>query len=195
MHPLRWLNVAFGAPSRVRILRLLAATPSRLWTEREIAREVGLSPNGANKAVRELDAAGVVETRRVGRAHAVRLSLGLAPMVRRVFRSEQEAWDDIVERIRRAVPKDTACYVFGSSVRGKPSPESDVDLLVVSKDLERAKDVAHAIEVQVHERFPARLSIIALGAREASRRVKGGVVRAALESGERLTERAWEDVA
>lgn len=44
-----------------------------------------------------------------------------------------EHLDDIVNSIVKAVPTD-AIYVFGSYARGEQTPDSDVDLYVVTKD-------------------------------------------------------------
>lgn len=198
MHPARWLDAAFGSESRVRILRALAEEPARARTERELAHRIGMSPNAVNHAVRALRESGLVEVEKVGSAHAVRLhaSRPLLKVLRSVFATEEALWREVLRSIEAGLPSGTVCYLYGSSVRGAPRAESDIDLLVIAKDRETASEIAYGIEVKVHEKVPARLHVIALDAEEARKRLrqKEGVVKAAVEHGRRLGSTALEEV-
>lgn len=198
VHPARWLEAAFGSESRVRILRFLAETPRAARTEREIARAIGMSPNAVNKAIRGLHQSGVLEVEKAGNAHVVRLHASdrLLRVLRSVFQTEVDLLADVVGAIEAALPADAVCYLYGSSVRATAHGGSDVDLLVIAKDREAAAEAAYAIEREVHETVPANLHVIAIDAAEARRRLRqrGGVVRAAVEQGQRLGLAALEEV-
>lgn len=197
MHPARWLEAAFGSESRVRILRVLLANPSRTYSEREIAAAVGMSHNTVNLAVKRLESSELVRVESVGNAHAVKLRADgpLREALRRVFEAEERVWESAVEAIRAAVPADAVCYLYGSSARGSSHGESDVDVLVVAKDKETAAEVAFAIERKVHGSVPARLQIVALGAKDALARSKrAGIVREATEHGRRLSRRSLKEL-
>lgn len=198
VNPSRWLEAAFGAESRVRILRLLAARPHRTWTERAIAAEVGMSANAINRATRSLREAGIVRVERVGNAHAVRLaSEPLLANLREVFRAEGLLFDRVLREIGDAVPVDASCYLYGSTVRDEARPESDVDLLVVARDRETAAEIAYRIESKVHAGVPARLQIVALGVDEARKRYqkRDGLVKAAVGEGRLVGGSPFEEVA
>ncbi|MHB8585188.1 MAG: nucleotidyltransferase domain-containing protein [Thermoplasmatota archaeon] len=198
MHPARWLEAAFGSDSRVRILRFLVSRPPMAFTEREIAHAIRMSRNTVNRAINQLADAGLLRVETLGNAHAVRLAADgpVLAALRSVFAAEGTVWNAALASIRGALPKDAACYLFGSTAHGEANAASDVDLLIVTKDRETAADAAYAVEVKVARSVPARLHIIALDASEAARRAKRpGVVREAKEHGQRLTKWTLEDVA
>ncbi|MHB8604896.1 MAG: nucleotidyltransferase domain-containing protein [Thermoplasmatota archaeon] len=194
MYPGKWLEVAFGANSRVRILRKLASDPGKGWTERELAQSIGMSANTVNASVHELDSAGILFVRKIGAAHEVRLNPSVAPRLRQLFSIEERALAEVLSAVRSALPPGVACYAFGSTVEGTARSDSDLDLLVIAKDPETAKEVAYAIEVKVHEKFPATTQVIAIGIIEARRRANSGVVRNAIETGELLSRSGLEAV-
>jgi predicted nucleotidyltransferase/biotin operon repressor len=197
MHPARWTEAAFGSESRIRILRLLAGSPLKPRTERDIAKAIGMSPNAVNRAIRTLRDAGLITVERLGNAHAVRLRADEAflTMLRRVFATEDEWWSEAVKTIERSVPTDAACYLFGSSARGTAHADSDVDLLVVAKDRKRASEAALAIQSKLHDALPVRLHVVALGISEAKRRMRAtrSVVKSAVEEGIHLGARGFDD--
>ncbi len=198
MHPSAWLEAAFGSEARVRILRLLVGQPNHARSEREIASSIGMSSNAVNKAVHSLRDAGFLAIERVGNAHAVRLAAepAVVEALRSVFRAEDRVWQQARAIIRGAVPRDAACYLFGSTARHSARAESDVDLLIVGKSRESANDVAYAVQRKVLDRVPARLNVIAIGADDAARRVRRpeGVVREAIAHGELLSRHGIEEL-
>jgi predicted nucleotidyltransferase len=197
MHPARWLEAAFGSESRVRILRFLLANPGKVFAEREIAEAIRMSPNTVNRAVARLAMDGLLRVEPVGGAHAVGLAAegAMLEALRSVFQAEHGVWEAAIESIREALPKDAACYLYGSTARGIAHGASDVDLLVVTKDRETAAEVAYAIEFKVSRSVPARLHVIALPLNEAAKRAsKPGIVREAKEHGELLSKRSLEDL-
>ena len=57
--------------------------------------------------------------------------------------------DDIVGSIVSTVPTD-AIYVFGSYARGEQTPDSDVDLYVVTKDAAKRQPLCNARTTSRH---------------------------------------------
>jgi hypothetical protein len=55
------------------IVRVIVDHPGRTWTTRALASEVGVSTMTASHVIRQLDAFGVVEVQRIGRANSVKL--------------------------------------------------------------------------------------------------------------------------
>lgn len=65
-----------GSTLKIRTLRVLHRHPTREFTTRELAREVGASDVGVGRALDDLEAFDVVR-RRIGRALAVRAAEGI----------------------------------------------------------------------------------------------------------------------
>src|SRR5688572_20823521 len=117
MHPQSWLE-HLGRPWQVRILRLLARDPTRLWTGREVAKALEASPNTVNLALKALRDAGFLEFRQIGRSHAIRLQQS-APQIermRRLFELEAQALVEVRAAIRAATPRGVTSILYGSTV-------------------------------------------------------------------------------
>lgn len=194
MHPLSWLEEAFGNRARVRVLRALAADPRRAWTERELAEAVHVSPNTVNLAVRALAQAGLLDVRRIGRTHAVELRPSAAVDALKGFFVEERRMMELVEaRIRDALPPGCAAYLYGSTLQGNPGADSDVDLLIVADEDTLAEQVAGDIGTLVPAVFPARLEIVALGRAKYRRRARGPLMRRIAREGKPVGPRRLED--
>lgn len=185
MHPDSWLEVLFGSRARVRILRVLCLDPARTWTERELAHAVRMSPSTVNTAIGQLRDTSILDLRRIGRTHAVRLreELAIVAHLRMVFAAEASTWDSVAQAIRRVLPDGVGCYLYGSTARRSANRASDVDILVVAQDARTAQDAAATILDAASRVFPSGFEVVALSARELKRRKRSRFVRAVLEDG------------
>ncbi|HUR68267.1 MAG TPA: nucleotidyltransferase domain-containing protein [Candidatus Thermoplasmatota archaeon] len=196
MHPDRWLDSLFGSRARVRILRELCEDPGRVWTERELAHAVGMSPNTINLAIRQLRDAGVMDFRRIGRTHAVKLrdDLKLIPSLRRIFELESGAIAMLRGAIEQALPTGVACYLYGSTIRGDATQESDVDVLLIARDEAGAEDAGARVLEAAHEAIPSRVEVITYTARKFRQKRNSAFLRAVLKEGLPLGTTRLEDV-
>lgn len=139
MPSLAWLDPILGTSSKVALLRLLVRRPDLWLTEAEASRQLGLSPNTVNLALRDLRAAGVVESAPGNRPSPVRLSSSpLRPVLQAMFASESKAIDLLRDAVSPLLMADSACILFGSAARGEMRPNSDIDLLLISPTRDRA---------------------------------------------------------
>lgn len=148
----------YGATADV--LHLLVDNPDRAFTNRELHRVTGQGLAGVNAAVDALDALGVVDVDRSGRANAVQVAPGALVRpddpVTTVPQPEFHApIRDALARIEAQIGEDTGVVLFGSVARGDADRTSDIDLfVVVEADRMRAQRTAHAIEQAIaDERF------------------------------------------
>lgn len=194
MRPETWVEDLLGTRGRVRVLRALAGSPGRMWTERELARHLRVSPNTVNMAVRALRDAGVVEFRRLGRSHGIRLRPGLvlAQRIEELFAGEARTLQDALDAGASAVPARVACLLYGSTARGDASADSDVDLLVVGRTIGEAEDAAGRIREAMEAVFPLRLSIAALDGASLRKRPREPWLRNALSEGRLLSKTGLE---
>ncbi len=191
------MDALFGSPSRVRLLRTLALDPARVWTEREAAKRLAMSPNTVNLAVRVLRDAGLLEFRRLGRSNTLRLrnDLGITRLLLRLFALEREAVAGVQDAIRLACDDGVACLMYGSTARGTAKAGSDVDLLVVARSRDQAEQAAADIRAAVARVMPVDLSIAALPKQELDRqRAKQPWIANALQDGVLMSRVAPQDV-
>lgn len=186
----------FGSKSKVRLLRLLSKDPKRVWTERELAKALGMSPNNINISARELRNAGVIDFHRIGRSHAVRLraDLKLAQSLEAVFYQESLLWEDWKSAVSGVVPVGATCVLYGSTARGTASAESDIDLVVVADSRPAAEEVASKVRAASATLMPLPLEIIALDRATARRRKRSSFFRGILRDGQPLSLTKLEEL-
>lgn len=197
MHPQHWMEEAFGSPSRVRILRLLSQEPTRVWTGREIARRIGMSPNTVSSSLTRLRQAGLLEFRAIGASHAVRLrqDLVVSATLQEAFQMEAALLRRMKEAISSAIAPGTACYLFGSTARGDAHRESDVDLLVVAKTKNKAEEEAHRVFLAARNVVPTRVRVLPMSAAEYRAHRDQPAYRDIPKAGERLSDTPLEAFA
>ncbi|MBI2933922.1 MAG: nucleotidyltransferase domain-containing protein [Planctomycetes bacterium] len=177
---LRPLNVIFGAPSHVALLRALAQA-GRGLTGREVARAARVAQRAALDGLVRLEQAGVVRRTPAGRAflyelrrerHLVRT--GILPLLER----EAEIRSGIFERLREALGKDVVSgCVFGSAARGEERPESDLDVLLLVEgkdDIERLERRVASLFETLRREFDVRASPIIMKQTEFVRGYRTG---------------------
>jgi len=131
---LRPLNVVFGAPSHVALLRALSGA-GRGLTGREVARAAGVAQRAAMEGLARLEGAGLVRRTPAGRAYLYELRRdhrlvrgGILPLLD----LEAEIRTGVFARLRETFGKGVVSgCVFGSTARGEERPESDLDILLI----------------------------------------------------------------
>jgi predicted nucleotidyltransferase len=174
------LSYILGTRAKVGCLRILSAIADPI-SQREVARRAGVQHRSARVAMDELVALGLVHRLEGGRDFLVSLNPHhhLTAALRELFRVESryfvELRRELAERARR-VPRPRAVravVLFGSVARGEDTPESDLDLLVITDDdvtrervLERVTEEARGL----WEAFGCRVRAIGYTLAEARRR-------------------------
>lgn len=125
--------------AKVKILRFLFKTNAE-WNGRQIAREVGITPATAHKALQSLNRAGVLFLRNMGNTHIYTLNQNnftASSLLKPLFAKEEEVLNHILKLIKRKVSSSSikkeivSVALFGSvSARGDHAA-SDIDLAVI----------------------------------------------------------------
>jgi predicted nucleotidyltransferase len=119
----------FGGASRLKVLRLLYAEPSKSYALREMAAAAGVDHAHLIRLLRRWVAVGLVERFEEPRHVLYRAARdpALLPLIQ-LFRTDS----DLIARLRAKVPAGAEyAGVFGSYARGEESVDSDVDVLIV----------------------------------------------------------------
>jgi predicted nucleotidyltransferase len=118
------------------MLETLLRFPKRQFTINELSRESGVPFASAWRQVRRWEAAGVIETGRVGRSVAVRL--GESKYTRQmadVLRMSTSPQAFTVRGLKRMLAKDKgvkSAYLFGSVAKGDEELASDIDVALLA---------------------------------------------------------------
>ena len=129
--------------AKVKILRFLFKTNAE-WNGRQIAREVEVTPATAHKALHSLNKEGVLLLRNMGNTHVYTLNKNnftVSSMLKPLFAREEEALNRIFSIIKRRISASKigdsilSVALFGSVSRQMDQAASDIDLMVIVKDL------------------------------------------------------------
>ncbi len=140
--------------TKVKILRFLCKTSAE-WNGRQIAREIGVTPATAHKALQGLNREGVLFLRNIGKTHVYTLNKNnftVSGLLQPLFTSEEKILSHIFSVIKRkvsasSVKKDIiSIALFGSVSVRKDHPASDIDLIVIIKDLKTKPKTALLFE-------------------------------------------------
>ena len=163
-------EAVLGSTLKIRTLRVLRRHPTREFTVRELAREVGASDVGVGKVLDDLEAYDVVRRRRIGRAYAVQANpdSALFAVIRDLFEREEDLGAQFQRAVQRWCARERVEYaaLFGSAARGDLGPDSDVDLLIVSRTPKAVHDAIGDLADEVHRLFGRPLSPLVLGPAE-----------------------------
>lgn len=196
MPGLAWTEVALGATSKLRILRLLTRSPDRIFTEAAIARAVRMSPNTVNVALRDLKAAGLVLIHGTGRGERVQFHSGaiFGDPLRKLFKSEEDLAGALIEKMSAAVPQDTACVLFGSVARGEATPMSDIDILIVAPSHDAAADADVHVRRAGRAIYKGRFNMLHYTPSELRRAWDSPLLRAIRAHGITFSPKTMEDL-
>ena len=129
--------------SELKILDYLTASSEGLGFISQIARDIGLSKGEVSKAVKVLKECGLVYSEQSGRNMVCRVDRRLP-----VFTRLRTAFNLIEVMSKTAVLRKFAdkIVLFGSCAKGEDTAESDIDLLVITRDKLKADKAARAIK-------------------------------------------------
>jgi len=159
------LESIFGSPAKIRILRVLSASPQPL-SGRQVGELSRLSHRGAIQALESLVELGAVRQRRVGAAYQYSLSRGnmaVETIIAPSLKAEASMLDDLKRNITAQFRgKAVSLTLYGSLGRGTGKRGSDIDVLAVAKDDRRKKELEDKAAAGIpffRERYNAVLSL------------------------------------
>ena len=184
--PASGLDSILGSASRLRVAKLLVELPEKDFTGREIARLLGTSHSSVLEALRVLTDHGLATERVLGRAHVFRVNRDyfLYNILANLFRYERDQRRQIAEIIRTSLaPGSISVILFGSRARGTARRRSDVDRLVISKDVNEAESALSRLRIQFRRNYGLELDAKVLTLGQVRSKLAAPFVKAALAEG------------
>ena len=146
-----YLDRVLGSSTKVNALAALMANPNKTVLEVELAKEAGCSVSEVNRQMKDLVGASIVIMQRVGKGKLYQINTQhfLYKPLSKLFRGLEEVYREIASKITAHITRRhevKAIILFGSLVRGKIRSDlveepSDLDLIVIARDKERAERV------------------------------------------------------
>jgi predicted nucleotidyltransferase len=159
------LEAIFGSPAKIRILRILSASPQPL-SGRQVGELSGLSHRGAIQALESLVQIGAVRQRKAGNAYQYSLSpksVAVEMIIAPCMKAEASLPDDLKKKIAAQFGrKSVSLTLYGSMVKGTDKRGSDIDVMAIASDERMKADLeekAASLTPFFRERYNALLSL------------------------------------
>ena len=148
---------------KVKILRFFFEYPLVRRSVREIALECKVGFGKASTSLKELNEIGILKKEKKGREifYSLNPSSVFYSPLEKIFEIEKKMYGNLPFLFRNLFAHLSSstrkfsklCVVFGSLVSGTFTPESDVDLLFISDDEERIREICSRLEEKYGMRF------------------------------------------
>lgn len=130
--------------SELKILDYLTASSEGKGFISQIARDTGISKGEVSKAVKVLKSCGLVDSQQNGRNMVCRVDRRLP-----VFARLRMTFNliEVMSKIAGLRKHADKIVLFGSCAQGTDTADSDIDLLVITRDKQKADKAARAIKL------------------------------------------------
>jgi len=140
----KYLGEILSTKSDVKILRTLFSYPTKEFNENELSRVSGVGQKTVNRAMPKYVSYGILSVRTIGKANVYTLNSRhyIAEQLRFLFRAEEGAKQGLKHMLGEAFQDDKnviSLAIFGSVVKGKEGPTSDIDIFILTRDKEGTK--------------------------------------------------------
>lgn len=187
------LEIIYGSPAKIRILRVLSASPQPL-SGRQVGELSGLSHRGAIQALESLVQIGAVRQRKVGNAYQYSLSqknITVETIIAPCMKAEAALLDDLKKKIvAQFAAKTVSLTLYGSIVKGTEKRGSDIDVMAIARD-ERMKysleEKAASLAPFFRERYNLLLSLQAFTLDELERKKTMPLLKSVIREGVTLS--------
>jgi predicted nucleotidyltransferase len=165
----RPLNKVLDSEAKIRVLRFLCETNAE-WNGRQIAKEIGVTPATAHKALNGLKDEGVLFMKNMGKTHVYSLEKNylVEEILKPLFSRESEIYGHIMRIIHREISKADikseilTVLLFGSVNVKQDHQLSDIDIAVIVKAKNAKTKVEllfEKIDEEVSEMFGTAVSV------------------------------------
>lgn len=195
----KYLEELIGTKSDIKLLRTLLRYPAKEFNENELARVSGVGQKTVNRAMPKYVSHGIVSVRTIGKANVYTLNSRhhVTEQLKSLFRAEEGAKQELKRLLARAFQGDKnviSLAIFGSVVKGKEKPTSDIDVFILARDKESAETKLRGAEEIVMRRFGNVISGYVLTPREFEEKRRTSTIKEIMANGELLVGKPLGDV-
>jgi predicted nucleotidyltransferase len=138
-----YLEEVMGSKVKVKILRALFRFQTKTFTSRELANHIRVSHTAVLKSLEALQGMNIIKIESHGTSNLITLNQEsyLYDELKRVFDFEFKTLQNLKEEIKKALPKAKSIALFGSIAQKKEKINSDIDILIITKNKAEANEI------------------------------------------------------
>lgn len=194
------IEIVFGSPAKVKIIRALLKSPQPL-SGRQVGELSGLTHRGAIQAMGALVELGVVQQRKAGKAYQYSFSkdnIYAEKIVMPCIKAEEGLFNELKRDITEYFGKECISLIlYGSLAKEKEKKGSDIDILAVVKDsVEKTELEERAVSKVPYfiKRFNSLLSLHCLTINEVKNKKGLPLIKSASREGKTLSGKSLEEL-
>lgn len=158
-----YLEKLLGNKTKISLLRTLYKIPDKVWTSRSLAKFIGTYNTTILDNLSDLAEMGVLHIGNYGRGKTIQLnkqSFIFAEVIKPLFEKEEKSLAVLINKLKSLFNKaDLELMVlFGSLVSHEEKPNSDIDLLIVTKNKKQMEEIITQRQGEIAVQFGNELS-------------------------------------
>lgn len=183
-----YLEQILGNKTKIGVLRVLCQFPDKIWTEREIAKYIEVYNTTVLDNMQDLVNFGIVIIGMHGRAKTVRVNkknFVFKYVLYPLFETEKRTIEALISSLKSLInKKETKLFLFyGSIVEHKEMPTSDIDLLIITYNKEKAEEQIIKRQSEIVEQFGNEFSITIWSVEEFKKKKNSPFLQTAKKNG------------
>ncbi|MCH7649467.1 MAG: nucleotidyltransferase domain-containing protein [Thaumarchaeota archaeon] len=182
-----YLEQVLGNKISIRVLRTLIKHKGKIYTVRKLANDVGASHPETSKIIKQLEKFGVVKIQPVGNAYQLSLnkkSYVLTKVVEPTIKAEERTLVEIILILKKYFDTEEiiAATIFGSVAKEIEKEDSDIDLLVITDDIEKANVIIADAQEEIGLIFHSNISPLIFSKKELKSKKNTNLVRSIMNN-------------
>ncbi len=158
-----YLENLLGSRTKVKVLKAFAGMPEKAWTSRELAKFVGVSNMSILRCLGDLADMNLVDISKTGNSHVIKVkksSFAFTKILKPLFTAEKGTREELINDVKDLIPSRyvTTYAIFGSVAAKEEKPNSDIDLLIVTKYKDKIEKLITETQWQITGKYGNLLS-------------------------------------
>ena len=152
-----YLETLLGSKLKIKVIRTLYRFKERSFTLRELSKFSNITHQGLLKVLEDLSGMNLVKLERISKSTLIKLNRNSFLLnVLKIYDIENNTLNELVKTIKKHyINKDSfnTVALFGSIVKNEERFNSDIDLLIITKNKELANKVTDKCNGEVIKKF------------------------------------------
>jgi predicted nucleotidyltransferase len=183
----KYLEETIGNKPALSMLRAMIRRRGMVFTVRRLAEEAKISINECSLTTQYLERIGIINIQPIGKAYHLTLnekSYILNQILRPIFEAEKNTMQQLIQMLKKYLTnkKTVSAVLFGSVTKGEERLDSDIDLLIISNDIDSAIDSVSKASSKVFEVFHGKISHIVFSEKQFKTKRNGDLMKSILSN-------------
>lgn len=151
-----YLENLFGSKVKIKLTRTLYKFKDRSFTLSELSRYSGVTRQGIIKALDDLKGMNLIKLERIGNSIVIRLNRNeFINNILKIYELEKNTLNKLIEVIKSYFKdkKIISLVLFGSIAKGEENFNSDIDLLIITKNKKLASQISEKCNLKIIDKF------------------------------------------